>query len=105
MESVQTEMRFFNTISESGDTLKKSQKQVNNQGVRILEIMRLNGNALTPFEVELLYNHKYSPVPITSIRRVLTDLAGNGLLVKLNEMGVGKYGKKNYKWKITSSYL
>lgn len=88
---------FYNTISLSGETLKEAIKDCKTQEERILKLM--NGRAaMTPFEVLDLYNSILPPVPITSIRRALTNLEKDGKVVKTVFTKKERYGKVNYKW-------
>lgn len=96
--SQQYEINFYNTIAEYGDTIEKSYKNVEKQADRILYIMREINKPLTPFEVSIIYDQRFIPVPITSIRRAMTDLTNMGKLMKTKDMKEGGYGKPNYKW-------
>mgnify|MGYP003113815151 CR=1 FL=1 len=39
-------------------------------------------------------------IPITSVRRAMSDLTKQGILEKTDEQGVGYYGKKEYMWRL-----
>lgn len=91
---------FYNTIHETGDTLKKSQENGNKQESRILAIFQSEQRPLTPFDVEFIYKLKHEPVPITSIRRAITNLTKAGKLEKSLTTKPEKYGKANYTWKL-----
>lgn len=94
----QLKLNFFNTINQSSENLRKSQRQVENQGERIYQIMVKENRAMTPFEIGEIYNSIYNPVPITSIRRAISDLTDSGLLIKTLQQKEGAYGKPNYTW-------
>lgn len=87
---------FFNTIGETGETLKESKANANKQETRILELMV---EPCTPFEVHKLYCLKYPEVPITSIRRAMSNMSSKGFLEKTEQKKTEKYGKVNYLWK------
>lgn len=87
---------FFNTIGEVGETLKESKANANKQESRILELMT---EPCTPFEVHRLYCLKYPEVPITSIRRAMSNMSSKGLLEKTDQKKTEKYGKSNFVWK------
>lgn len=87
---------FFNTIGETGQELKESRANANKQETRILELMT---EPCTPFEVHRLYCLKYPEVPITSIRRAMSNMSSKGLLEKTEQKKTEKYGKVNYLWK------
>lgn len=99
----QTELFFFNTIHLSGDSLEEAKANVENQGNKILSILKREDRALTPFEVSKLYDGLYRPCPITSIRRAMSDLTRVGFLEKTHEKKEEKYGKSNFKWRIKST--
>ena len=59
---------------------------------------------MTPFDVEALYSVAYAAVPITSIRRAITNLTTKKKLVKCPKeegMKEGNYGKLNHYWKLS----
>lgn len=89
---------FFNTIGEVGETLKESKANANKQESRILELMV---EPCTPFEVHRLYCLKYPEVPITSIRRAMSNMSSSkkGLLEKTEQKKTEKYGKSNFVWR------
>ena len=90
---------FFNTIHLSGTELKEAKEQTGLQDQRVLEIFRGYGE-LTPVDCWQAYCCRFPECPLTSIRRSITVLTGKGLLMKLDKMKPGRYGKKNYLWKI-----
>ena len=53
---------------------------------------------MTPAEIWEGYGFKYKNVPLTSIRRAITNLETEGLLEKTNIQKPGVYGKKNHCW-------
>ena len=95
-------MTFFNTIKETGETLRESILKAKSQEERILLIFKDRAKnrvyRLTPFQVQNIYNNFFRATPITSIRRAMTNLTTKGLLVKTDEMSYGEYGKKNFTW-------
>jgi len=93
-----SQLTFFNTVNESGKELQDCIDKVKSQADRILDLMP-QGVELTPPDVHKLYEAKYGHVPITSIRRAMTDLSNLGKLEKCNSQRREAYGVKNYKWK------
>lgn len=93
-----SQLTFFNTVNESGKELQDCIAKVKNQADRILDLMP-QGVELTPHDVHRLYLGKYGSVPITSIRRAMTDLSNIGKLEKCNSQRREAYGVNNYKWK------
>ena len=97
------QLEFFNTINLNGNDLKKSIMKAESQGNRILGIMSDLQVAVTPAEVHQIYTGIFNDVPITSIRRAITNLTNLGYLKKTEFKAVGNYGAINYKWIVASS--
>ena len=89
-------MPFYNTIEEKGLELKKSEEKTKSQGERITEWFQNNPGGHTPFEV---WHRCFDcSVPITSVRRALTDLTNDKVLKKSEVMKMADYGKDNHLW-------
>jgi hypothetical protein len=87
-------LSYYNTNNESGEVLKNSEIQAKNQEFLILNYFVKNPcSCLTPFEVQERLGLK--GVPITSIRRALTNLTNNHKLLKSVQMRKGIFGKLN----------
>jgi hypothetical protein len=91
---------YYNTTNKTGEDLKQSNAKTDTQEQRILAIFQLY-KVLSPFEVEAIYNRSFRQVPITSIRRGITNLSNQGKLIKTNRKTTGRYGEKNHLWEIT----
>lgn len=92
-------MSYYNTNNETGDTLTTSRRNTTTQETNILTIFRGRpGRPMTPFDVQDDLGHE---VPITSIRRAITDLTFRGLLRKTSTMRSGRFGKMNHCWILT----
>ncbi len=65
---------FHNTISLTGNELKEVLEQCKRQEDRIYKLMKGNSSK-TAFEIWDLYNSILPEVPITSIRRALTNMS------------------------------
>ena len=90
--------KFFNTIHLKGVSLKKAWEKAKSQEERIYLLMLEQNIALTPFQVHYLYNQKYEDIPVTSIRRAMTNLCNTGFIAKTEKMQEGIYGMPNHKW-------
>lgn len=88
---------FYNTIHLQGPELAAAKAQTADQDSRVLEIFR-KGGKLTPVDAWEAYCRDFPAPPLTSIRRSITVLTGQGKLQKLAEMKMGKFGKPNYLW-------
>lgn len=89
--------RFFNTIKQTGEELSESQEKAKRQEIAILNYFLKNkGKSYTPFQVQ--ENLHLVEVPITSIRRAMTNLTNKGKLVKTDRMIPERFGKPNFLW-------
>jgi hypothetical protein len=91
------DIMFYNTNKETGSVLEASQKKTETQEDRILAFFQDNvGAAFGPSRIALYVFG--NSVPLTSIRRAITDLTTSGLLVKTGVMIDGRYGKQEHTW-------
>ncbi len=94
---------YFNTTNESGQQLQKYQNQALAQDVRLLAYFNAAYDTtgqyvrLTPTNALILVFSK--KVPITSIRRALSNLTRDGKLMK-DGMAKGPYGKPEHYWRL-----
>ena len=91
---------FYNTVNLNGTDLKKAVQKSNRQSDRVLKIFKMNAIPMTPAQVSGYYDDLYSPSPLTSIRRAITNLTKDGRLIKTDVKVPGIYGTPNYKWKL-----
>lgn len=90
-------MDYFNTNQETGATLENSIAAARRQQERILAIFRyFAGSCFSPEEIHKVFSQN---VPLTSIRRAITNLTKAGKLEKTPHMTFGKYGKKVHMWR------
>jgi len=93
---------FYNSIDLMGVELENANIKCTRQEYRIFQIFK-TGNAYTPFEIQEIYQKQFPDVPITSIRRAITNLESKGALKKTQTMKAERYGKPNRKWVINQS--
>ena len=93
-------MSYYNTTNLSGKDLSRSIEQANKQEEIVMAIFRSKNKPLSPVDVHKVYCTHLPQVPITSIRRAITNLTDQGKLIKTDLTGMGEYGKINYKWKL-----
>lgn len=91
---------FYNTIHEKDAELDISRAQVTLQEKRVLAVMGDFPAGMTPFAVWKIYCAEHEDVPVTSIRRAITNLTGAGYLEKTDRQIIERWGKSNYMWKI-----
>lgn len=91
---------FYNTIDLSGEILKKEWANSLKQEDYITEIFKCNLNKpLSPSQILKVYNDKHkNNVPITSIRRAMTDLTSKNILRKTSVTVKGLFGKNEFCW-------
>ena len=92
-------MTFFNTTNETGAELATYKTKATTQSDRIYEFYkRHRGVPFSPSQVQAaLAMHN---VPITSIRRAITDLTNECKLIKTEIKTQGMYGRDEYCWRL-----
>jgi hypothetical protein len=93
---------YFNTTSEKSDTLKKYEEIAGEQERKVLQFFRKYPSQLSPSEVLTLFIdvHGYLNIPLTSIRRAITNLTDRGYLTKTDIKHKGLYGRDEYIWEL-----
>ena len=89
---------YYNTLNESRSVVKESKEKAKKQKDQIFAIFRHTLRPMTPAEIWEGYGYKSANVPLTSIRRAITNLGSEGLLEKTDIQKPGVYGKKNHCW-------
>jgi len=87
---------FFNTIYLGGEELERAKENCKSQEERLQLLIQVN-QQVTPFEAQELYEKHFPKVPITSIRRALTNLTDQKYFSKSN-LVEERYGKPNHRW-------
>lgn len=96
-------MTYYNTNNEVGSILQESRKKTETQEKRIETILSDVNAVLTPDHIQWLYFQEYKvDIPITSVRRALTDLTAKGIAIKTDIMLKGRYNKKTHTWRINN---
>lgn len=90
---------YHNTVPLSGKILMDAETSAKSQSVRILALYEKWG-AMPPSVVHRRYEALYPPVPLTSIRRSITNLTTQKHLEKTGEMKTGIYGMLENVWDI-----
>lgn len=89
---------YHNTNAESGQTLAKSEAKARTQEEAILAYFQAHpSDSLSPAFVGL---NVLPNAPLTSIRRAMTNLAGEGKLEKTDVMTMGTFGKHVHTWRL-----
>ena len=86
----------YNTTHESGATLRAYENAAKSLEKRIYEHMIVNSDVprFSPTKLHEVFNN----VPITSIRRALTNLTKEGKCYKSDLMSNGSYGRPEHNW-------
>ena len=94
---------YYNTTASVQPVVGKYRERAKSQDVRILAAFLENPRSLaTPSQVlSWVFN---GSVPLTSVRRSLTDLTNAGELVKTDKQVEGPYGRPEYQWKLAPKY-
>ena len=98
---------FYNTISLDNTQLTKANAEALKQEEFITEIFKANKNKpISPSQVHKVYGKDFSKnVPLTSIRRAITNLTSKGTLRKTGIMVTGIFGKPEYCWVMESKKI
>lgn len=94
-------MSYYNTTSEFAKILDNSIKKTKKQEEIILNAFKQICE-MTPSEVWTNY-FDVDNVPITSVRRSITDLTSEGKLIKTEVKKLGIYGKPEHIWKLKTN--
>lgn len=94
---------YYNTNKESGKTLINSNTKASKQELKVLKFFeaRENSERFSPEDIldEVDFGRS---VPITSVRRAITNLTNAGYLKKTSITKQGKFGKQIHTWQINS---
>ena len=90
-------MTYYNTTRQKGKQLEVSWDKTKSQDDKVMEYFYEHGKA-TPSEVWIHFNKDENNVPITSIRRSITNLTSSNLLSKTDNKREGVYGRPEYVW-------
>lgn len=86
---------YHNSTESTGPELREYRLKTQKQDEAVLAFFR-NGGAYTPSEVwRRLFAES---VPLTSVRRAMTNLTDRGLLVKTGRQRQGIYGRPEFIW-------
>lgn len=93
-------MSHYNTTNLTDPALTVRTQKNNRQRDIVLGFFQRH-TELDPARCHNLYQVYYNMfTPITSIRRAISDLTKEGLLIKTDRMVKGMYGEKNHVWRI-----
>ena len=103
-------MAYYNTNNETGDTRDKSWRTTYKQEKMLLFVFfrhcypRGEGKesgVLAPHQVQdKIYELYGRKIPLTSVRRGISDLTKEEMLIKTEKMVAGNYGKMVHTWQL-----
>ena len=93
---------YYNTTNQTDPMLSSFKAKTFKQDDEILYFFARNPlQSYTPFEIHrAIFDDS---VPITSIRRSITNLTNSGKLVKLHNKTMERYGRPNYCWRFNDN--
>ena len=93
--------KYYNTNNLTGEALAKQEVKTGTQNWRILQWFERHPGEWSPSQVWVLTNMKAEGVPLTSIRRGITDLTKEfKMLEQTEKMRDGLYGKPEGCWRV-----
>ena len=90
---------YFNTNKEQGETLKSSNTKAKTQEDDVFAMFK-EAEKMSASEAWVIYNLEGN-TPLTSIRRAITNLCNQGVLVKTDKTKKGLYGKSEHIYKVS----
>ena len=89
---------FHNTINLDSQRLKKAVQRSVTQDEKILAIFKnYPTKSLSPIEIHTYFKGR---ILLTSVRRSITNMTRDNLLIKTSKKIDGKYGMTNFTWKL-----
>ena len=91
---------YHNTTDERGAPLRRYKRKAGTQKDRIAKLFAVRfASALAPSVVHvILFSDK---VPLTSVRRAMSDLAQSGYLTRTGMLVDGPFGRREHLWRLT----
>lgn len=92
---------YHNSTHAVGAELAQAEAEAQSQQDTVLAIFRFQPlREMSPFQVWVEYDHPL--VPLTSIRRAISNLTKDGYLVRTASQRVGPYRRKEYLWRLAA---
>lgn len=91
-------MSFYNTTNEKDSVLKEYTRKAETQEQIVLNLFRKSRNGLTASEVFRQFPNRN--VPLTSVRRAISNLCEERKLEKTTHKREGIYGRKEFVYTI-----
>jgi predicted ArsR family transcriptional regulator len=91
-------MTYFNTTQEVGRELHEWEAKAKSQEDLILVYFQARGGEWSPSQI--LQRVFSGRIPITSVRRAMTNLTDQGQLFKTDHKCRGSFGRPEYLWRL-----
>lgn len=92
-------MSFYNTANLRDDVLAEARATARSQEEAILRYLDIMSGCVYDFTPSEIWRDLFRyRVPITSVRRAITDLTKEGRLWKTDRQRPGQFGKPEYVW-------
>lgn len=98
--NIQTHTSFHNTNNSQGVTLEKAEATCKNQEERIYKYFHASPEHKYTAEDVWKTLYQNSLVPLTSVRRAISNLKEEKKLYQTGEQVIGMYGKRISVWKL-----
>ena len=91
---------YYNTTDEAGAPRRRYKRKAETQKDRIAKYFQIRfASALAPSAIHAyLFSDK---VPLTSVRRAMSDLAQSGYLTRTGMLVDGPFGRREHLWRLT----
>jgi|TARA_R100001082_G_scaffold35561_1_gene18555 predicted cupin superfamily sugar epimerase len=83
----------------------QAEKNLNQEDIIYLIFKKSTFKKLTPSEVWKYYQGMKNNIPLTSVRRGMSNLMKEGYLIKTNDTQSGLYGKPEHFYKLSQNRL
>lgn len=91
-------MDYYNTTHKTGDDLKVVTEKAIGLQKKIEAYFKLfPDKEFTPPQI---MENLHITAPLTSVRRAISNLTTDGILIKTSNLKMGIYGQSNYTWKL-----
>jgi hypothetical protein len=97
---MQLEISYHNTTKLTGQPLADAETHCRNQEERVMYLFRTFNQEMTPSEVFKRWQLVWPVIPLTSVRRAMSNLTKRGELEMLDDLVPGIYAALEHKWRL-----
>jgi len=92
-------LQYHNTTEQSQDYVREAVKNAKTQSEKVIAILKTEGRK-TPSEMAEYFSNS---VPLTSVRRAISNLVFEGVVRKLDDTKIGIYGKPEHYYNLVEN--